>query len=128
MKIKDVIGIDASKLTLDCCLHKSGAQEVFDNTPEAIAHMADWSMKSSGLDKDKLLFVFEHTGLYTHQLARYLSEQGYYFHLVPGLEIKRSLGIARGKDDIADSIYDTIPMLAVISKNEETNRYIIRNR
>jgi len=103
MKIKDVIGIDASKLTLDCCLHKSGVQEVFDNTPEAIAHMADWSMKSSGLDKDGLLFVFEHTGLYTHQLARYLSEQSYYFHLVPGLEIKRSLGIARGKDDKADA-------------------------
>ena len=70
MEIKEVIGIDASKLTLDCCLHKSGAQEVFDNTAEAIAHMADWSMKSSGLDKDELLFVFEHTGLYTHQLAR----------------------------------------------------------
>ena len=103
MKIKDVIGIDASKLTLDCCLHKSGAQEVFENTPEAIVFLVDWSIKISGLAKNELLFVFEHTGLYTHQLARYLSEQGYYFLLVPGLEIKRSLGIARGKDDRADA-------------------------
>lgn len=61
MEIKEVIGINTSKLTLDCCLHKSGAQEVFDNTPEAIAYMAEWSMKSSGLDKDKLLFVIGHT-------------------------------------------------------------------
>ena len=103
MKIKDVIGIDASKLTLDCCLHKSGAQEVFENTPEAIVFLVDWSIKISGLAKNELLFVFEHTGLYTHQLVRYLSEQGYYFLLVPGLEIKRSLGIARGKDDRADA-------------------------
>jgi len=103
MKIKDVIGIDASKLTLDCCLHKSGAQEVFENTPEAIVFLVDWSKKISGLAKNELLFVFEHTGLYTHQLVRYLSEQGYYFLLVPGLEIKRSLGIARGKDDRADA-------------------------
>ena len=103
MKIKDVIGIDASKLTLDCCLHKSGAQEVFENTPEAIVFLVDWSIKISGLAKNELLFVFEHTGLYTHQLVRYLSEQGYYFLLIPGLEIKRSLGIARGKDDRADA-------------------------
>ena len=103
MEIKEVIGIDASKLTLDCCLHKSGAQEVFDNTPEAIVFLVDWSIKISGLAKNELLFVFEHTGLYTHQLVRYLSEQGYYFLLVPGLEIKRSLGIARGKDDRADA-------------------------
>lgn len=103
MKIKEVIGIDASKLTLDCCLHKSGAQEVFENTPETIELMVDWSHRTSGLAKNELLFVFEHTGLYTHQLARYLSEQGYYFHLVPGLEIKRSMGIARGKDDKADA-------------------------
>ncbi|HCO83561.1 MAG TPA: IS110 family transposase, partial [Arenibacter sp.] len=97
------IGIDASKLTLDCCLHKSGAQEVFENTPEAIVFLVDLSIKISGLAKNELLFVFEHTGLYTHQLVRYLSEQGYYFLLVPGLEIKRSLGIARGKDDRADA-------------------------
>ncbi len=103
MKIKEVIGIDASKLTLDCCLHKSGAQEIFENTPETIVLMVDWSLRTSGLAKNELLFIFEHTGLYTHQLARYLSEQGYYFHLVPGLEIKRSLGIARGKDDKADA-------------------------
>jgi transposase len=103
MEIKEVIGIDASKLTLDCCLHKSGAQEVFDNTPEGIAHMADWSVKSSGLDKDKLMFVFEHTGLYTHLLIQYLGGNGYLFHVVPGLEIKRSLGMARGKEDRVDA-------------------------
>jgi transposase len=103
MEIKEVVGIDASKLTLDCRVHNNGAQEVFDNTLEAIAAMADWSVATSGVEKENLLFVFEHTGLYTHQLIQYLGAHGYFFHVVPGLEIKRSLGIARGKDDKADA-------------------------
>lgn len=103
MEIKEVIGIDASKLILECCLHKHGEQGVFDNSFEAIAAMVDWSLETSGMAKEDLLFVFEHTGLYTHQLIKYLSAHDYLFHVVPGLEIKRSLGIARGKDDKADA-------------------------
>lgn len=103
MEIKEVIGIDASKLTLDCCIHNSGSQEVFGNTLEDIPAMAEWSLDISGVEKQELLFVFEHTGLYTHQLIQYLGGEGYLFHVVPGLEIKRSLGIARGKDDRADA-------------------------
>ena len=103
MEIKEVIGIDASKLTLDCCIHNNGAQEIFDNAPEAIAAMVNWSLDTSGLDKEELLFVFEHTGLYTHRLIQYLGGNDYLFHVVPGLEIKRSMGIARGKDDKADA-------------------------
>lgn len=103
MEIKEVIGIDASKSTLDCCVHTIGDQEVFDNTPEAISMMVDWSIGTSGICRANLLFVFEHTGLYTHQLIRYLGANGCVFHVVPGLVIKRSLGIARGKDDRADA-------------------------
>ncbi len=103
MEIKEVIGIDASKLTLDCCVHTIGAQEVFDNSLEAIATMVNWSLGTSGTAKENLLFIFEHTGLYTHHLAQYLGGTGCLFHMVPGLEIKRSLGIARGKDDRADA-------------------------
>ena len=103
MEIKEVIGIDASKLTLDCCVHTKGAQEVFDNTPEGIAAMVDRSLETSGAAKEAVLFVFEHTGLYTHRLIKYLDDRGCPFHVAPGLEIKRSLGIARGKDDKADA-------------------------
>lgn len=103
MEIKEVIGIDASKLTLDCCAHTSGTQEVFGNCLEGIATMVDWSLETSGSAKEDLLFVFEHTGLYTHKLIEYLRDHDYLFHVVPGLEIKRSLGITRGKDDKADA-------------------------
>lgn len=103
MEIKEVIGIDASKLTLDCCSHTKGVQEVFDNTPEGICAMTEWSLSTSSTPKEDMLFVFEHTGLYTHQLTEYLDENDYQFHVVPGLEIKRSLGITRGKSDKADA-------------------------
>jgi len=103
MEIKEVIGIDASKSTLDCCIHSNGSEAVFENTLERIADMARWALDNGNVPKDQVLFVFEHTGLYTHLLIEYLDGNGHLFHVVPGLEIKRSLGIARGKDDKADA-------------------------
>lgn len=103
MEIKEVIGVDASKSTPDCCLHNRGEEEVFDNTLAGIGTMAAWALGTGGVGKERLLFVFEHTGLYTHQLIQYLGGNGYLFHVVPGLEIKRSLGIARGKQDRVDA-------------------------
>lgn len=103
MEIEEVIGIDASKSTLDCFIHNRGEEKVFENAPEGIAAMVDWSLATSGASKEKVLFVFEHTGLYTYHLIRYLGNGGHPFHVVPGLEIKRSLGIARGKSDKADA-------------------------
>lgn len=103
MKIKEVIGIDVSKLTMDCYMHKAKLQETFDNNLEAIDTMVGWSLKNSKVAKENFLFVFEHTGLYTHQLIQYLGDNGYLFCVVPGLEIKRSLGIVRGKDDKSDA-------------------------
>ena len=41
--------------------------------------------------------------MYSHQLSVFLTEQNIPFVIVPGLEIKRSLGIVRGKDDKIDA-------------------------
>lgn len=103
MKIKEVVGIDVSKLTLDCCVHTSGVEKKFDNNLESIVAMVQWAMDNSVHDVKELLFVFEHTGLYTHRLLQHLASKGHMFRIVPALEIKRSLGIARGKDDRADA-------------------------
>jgi transposase len=59
--------------------------------------------KNSSFSKENILFIFEHTGLYSHQLSVYLTEKKVPFSLVPGLEIKRSLGITRGKNDKLDA-------------------------
>jgi transposase len=63
--------------------------------------MVDWSFKKSGTEKEKLLFIFEHTGLYSDILVAQPDERGYTINVVSGLEIKPSLGIFRGKEDRA---------------------------
>ena len=55
------------------------------------------------LAKENVLFVFEHTGLYSYRLTKRLNEKGYRIHVASGLDIKRSMGITRGKDDKADA-------------------------
>jgi transposase len=52
---------------------------------------------------EKMLFCFEDTGIYSLPLAAYLSESNFSYWQVPALEIKRSKGITRGKDDKIDS-------------------------
>jgi len=103
MKILDTIGIDMSKLTFDVRIHSSQAYVQFKNSKTDFKELLKWSFKNSAFSKENILFIFEHTGLYSHQLAVYLTEQKVPFALVPGLEIKRSLGIARGKDDKVDA-------------------------
>lgn len=103
MKILDTIGIDMSKLTFDVRIHSSQAYAQFKNSKTDFKELLKWSFKNSAFSKENILFIFEHTGLYSHQLAVYLTQQKVPFALVPGLEIKRSLGIARGKDDKVDA-------------------------
>jgi len=103
MEIIDVVGIDVSKLTIDVVIHQSKNYRQFENTNKGFSMLCKWALSKSKVDKDKLLFVFEHTGLYSYQVSVYLSKNKFNFSIVPGLEIKRSLGIARGKDDKIDA-------------------------
>lgn len=103
MKILDTVGIDISKLNFDVRVHGSQAYRQFENTDKGFRELLKWSYGNSTFLKENILFVFEHTGLYSHRLSCFLTQEEVPFSLVPGLEIKRSLGIARGKDDKVDA-------------------------
>ncbi|MDD3860369.1 MAG: IS110 family transposase [Bacteroidales bacterium] len=103
MKIFDVVGIDVSKLTIDVVIHQTKDYQQFENSNKGFSTLLKWALSQSKATKENLLFVFEHTGLYSHNLAIYLSSKEFKFLMVPGLEIKRSLGLARGKDDKIDA-------------------------
>ncbi len=103
MKILDTVGIDISKLTFDVRIHKTKSYEQFENSKKGFAELIKWVDKNSSVSKENRLFAFEYTGLYSHQLSVYLTEKEVSFVLIPGLEIRRSLGIARGKDDKIDA-------------------------
>ena len=103
MKIYETIGIDISKLTMDVSIHSNKAYLKVENSIKGFKKMIKWVYKTSSFTKEEILFIFEHTGMYSYQLSVYLTQQEIPFAMVSGLAIKRSLGIVRGKDDKVDS-------------------------
>ena len=99
------IGIDVAKLTLDYCLVTDDQQlerEQILNTQKSINSFLK-NLKKAGHELDQILFVFENTGIYSSLLSLVLSENELDYSQVPALEIKRSLGITRGKSDKVDA-------------------------
>lgn len=103
MKTKEIIGIDVSKTVIDVCIHSKQIVSQFKNTNKGVKLLEDWIFKNISFSKKEILFVFEHTGMYSHLLSIFLTEKEYSFFIASGLEIKKSIGIARGKDDQIDA-------------------------
>jgi len=103
------VGIDVSKKKLDVCLvdcdHPQGIDKGnFDNTPQGIAKLTNWAKKVSGFQPSRMFFCLEHTGHYAYQLCCFLGEQQLAYTLVPGAQLKKSMGIQRGKNDQVDAL------------------------
>lgn len=98
-----IIGIDVSKLTID--LHVLPEHQAFqtENDESGFSKVIKWLKKDCGIDTSQSLFAFEFTGYYSFKLAQWLQKKEYAFVMIPGLEIKRSLGITRGKSDLEDA-------------------------
>lgn len=101
------VGIDISKLKLDVFLIRgeslnSSEHFIVDNTQSGIKKMIDILLKKK-IDLSTILFCCENTGVYTYPLSLYLSGKGLDYWVVPAIEIKRSKGISRGKNDKTDA-------------------------
>lgn len=103
MKFKEVVGLDISKLTIDVAIHSSKVHFVIQNKVRGFKSLIIKVSKHLTCPMDQIVFVLEHTGLYSHQISLFFSQNNIPFVIVPGLEIKRSLGITRGKSDKADA-------------------------
>jgi transposase len=51
----------------------------------------------------ELRFCLEHTGIYSQPLCELLEEMNMTYYLISGLELKRSMGVKRGKNDKVDA-------------------------
>jgi len=102
MNFKNVIGIDVSKNTIDVCIHLSQLNNQFKNTEKGLSEFLSWA-KHQIDDITKVLFVFEHTGMYSHLITTFFDDKEYSYFIAPALDIKRSMGIVRGKDDKVDA-------------------------
>lgn len=110
------IGIDISKATLDVCvLSASGTMEIhyheFSNNSKGFIHLLKWLKdKSEGVAIEDWRVCMENTGVYSLQLNCFLHEKSIWQSMENALQIKRSMGVVRGKTDKADC--KTIAMYA----------------
>ena len=102
-----ILGIDVSKDSLDVCLVRvSDNQQLchkLNNNPSGFRRMKAW-LKQHGCEVGpETLCCLEHTGLYTRQLVHYLLARQVRVWMESALQIKRSIGMVRGKDDKVDA-------------------------
>jgi transposase len=104
---KMIIGIDVSKAKLDVWLMqnpKDPNQEHFivHNNEKGIKEIIK-TIRKQKVELIDCLFCFENTGIYSMPLSYYLNKAKADHWVVNALEIKRSKGISRGKNDKNDS-------------------------
>lgn len=101
-------GIDVSKETIDVSVfgetQKSIRHRQFANNSCGFNAMDQWLSQREGFSYPETLACMEHTGLYTRQLQGHLLDHGANVWLESSLQIKRSLGLNRGKNDMIDSM------------------------
>jgi len=103
MKVTSIMGMDVSKKTLDCHLFvQQKSLSAVSNNGKGFKTINRW-LKKEVKNVSGLLVVMEYTGIYTYQVERFLQQQKIQFVKRPALDIKRSLGMVRGKSDKIDA-------------------------
>jgi transposase len=109
MKSSLFIGIDISKTTLDVSVisasETSGIQySQFVNSKKGFPKLFNWLKQNcGGMPLECWRVCMENTGMYSLELNCFLQEKGIWQALENALQIKRSMGVLRGKTDKADS-------------------------
>lgn len=125
MEFKEALGIDVSKKTIDVKLHLAGVHHKFDNKVKGYKTLLRWVKKQTRLNLDQVTICFEHTGLYSLPLAVFLTEQKISFCMESALQIKRSLGLVRGKNDRIDA--ERIAEYAYL-RREQLNPFVLPSK
>ena len=112
---KNIIGIDISKDKLDYCNLDTLKVEV-EHRGVLINDKKNIIKWLKQYDCEKVRFAFEHTGHYGAMLAHCLTEQNFKYYLLNPYNLKKSLGIKRGKTDPKDA-YD-IAEYAIVNKHK----------
>lgn len=107
MQIKNFIGIDVSKNTLDISLVNNEGKVIdyqrTGNNVKEIKTVFSRLMKQYKTNYEESLFCMEYTGIYNLPLIKWLQKQQAKIWMESGSQISKSLGMARGKNDKIDS-------------------------
>jgi transposase len=97
-----LVGVDVSKIILDIFIKPAELSMTITNDQKGF--MTWWAEMNKVLTPEtKVMVVMEHTGLYSLQFETFLRKTGIDYCKIPALEIKRSLGMTRGKNDKIDA-------------------------
>src|SRR5688572_19337051 len=97
-----IIGVDLSKKSIDLASNVANSHLRIKNSKEGFKKMLLWFAQLR-IKRSEIMIVMEHTGLYGYCLEQFLNQNGIPFCKVNALEIKRSIGLVRGKSDKVDS-------------------------
>lgn len=100
------LGIDISKKNFNAALTVDGLnmhELAVDNNPTAIKAFFSDLKKKFGFPLSKLIVCLEHTGIYCQPVLQYLVNQKVKVCVESALQIKKSQGMVRGKNDRIDA-------------------------
>lgn len=107
MVFNHFLGIDISKMTLDAALIVREGEIVGQtrvaNNQQGFKELLSW-MRKLKVNQNGVLVCAEHTGIYGYDLQVWLDDNDISFSFISALEIKKSLGIRRGKNDAVDAV------------------------
>jgi transposase len=102
MKSRLIIGVDVSKSMLDFFFKPSGLHLSLTNDIKGFKKLLA-ALKKELKTYDGVLIIMEHTGHYSFRFERFLIAHNLPYCKLAALEIKRSLGVIRGKNDKVDA-------------------------
>lgn len=103
MKNKKIIGIDVSKKILDIYILSLKMHFIIENNPAGFASLLEACCLKLSCKKDRLFFCFENTGRYSLLLSVFLQDSSIEFAMINALDLKKSMGLKRGKSDKKDA-------------------------
>jgi transposase len=107
MEFKHYVGIDVSKNTLDVAVI-ANANDVplhiqISNDSNGFKQLNSWFKKIENFEYATSLFCMEHTGIYNNLILHFLTKLSCTVWVENALQIQRSIGLQRGKNDKVDS-------------------------
>jgi len=102
MKVQHIIGADLSKRSIDLVYHLSKTHVKINNSIDGFNELIRWLQKLN-IDISETMIVMEHTGLYSYCFENFLHQHQIVFCKISALEIKKSIGLVRGKTDRLDA-------------------------
>lgn len=102
MNYEHYIGIDISKKKLDIYVIKNNKKVLYTKVANTRKRFKTLE-KELKIPLEKALFCVENTGIYNHHLLKWTAQKGHQLWVESSLAIKRSVGLARGKNDQIDA-------------------------